>query len=171
MNGEDAVKEIAKATGGEIKEMGRLPDGSGFAVVSMPLPKDHWIYRDNEQFHTPPMPFRMGSKETFVCWVRPGFRIKALNKEEMADRIRMATKYAIRASTMSGKDMDFDPDAMVQNMINGMLGYWTKDGLSSEEFANPTPRTQWCCEGTNGEHEKRCRNNPGRENMTTGNEN
>ena len=44
MDGPEAVREIAKQVGGKITEMGRLPDGSGFARMSMPLRKDHWIY-------------------------------------------------------------------------------------------------------------------------------
>jgi hypothetical protein len=40
---------------------------------------------------------------------------------------------------MNGKEMDFDPDAMVQNAIIGFLGYSTKDGLGSESFQNPNP--------------------------------
>lgn len=152
MNGEDAVKEIAKTVGGEIKEMGRLPDGSGFAVMSMPLPADHWLTR--EGYNVPPMPFRMGSRN------RLPLRTVFLDRQEMSDRIRAAGKYAIRAATMNGKDMDFDPDAMIQNLLVGMLGYWTADGLSSEESQNPKPRTQWCCEGKDGNHDRRCRNNP-----------
>ena len=49
-----------------------------------------------------------------------------------AQAVRAAIKYAIRGATMCGQEMDFDPDAMVQNMIVGLLGYWTADGLSSD---------------------------------------
>ena len=39
---------------------------------------------------------------------------------------------------MSGLDDDFDPDALVQNMVVGMLGYWTYDGFSHlDEFDKP----------------------------------
>lgn len=30
-----------------------------------------------------------------------------------------------------------DPDALLQNLVVGFLGYWTNDGLSSDEWANP----------------------------------
>lgn len=107
------VEKIAEMTGGTIEEVGALPDGSGFAIVSMPLPKDHWIY---EECGEPPMPWRMGTD----------------NPEHKAtcEKIRAATMYAVRAATMSGKDRDFDPDALVQNMLVGMLGYHTPDGFS-----------------------------------------
>jgi hypothetical protein len=54
-------------------------------------------------------------------------------RSELAKQIRAAARYAIRASTMNGKETDFDPDAMVQNMIVGMLGCWTNDGHCSEQ--------------------------------------
>ena len=95
----------------EIRGMIRLPDGSGFFVASLPLPKTHWIYTEGR--NEPPMPMQVG--------VGP-------KRAELADQIRAAAKFAIRASTMNGKEMDFDPDAMVQNMIIGLLGYWTEDG-------------------------------------------
>jgi hypothetical protein len=159
------VQEIADAVGGTIKEMGRLPDGSGFAIMSMPLNKDHWIYQGDEQnswgpSNVPPMPFKMGAKDVIRMWPYrlpiPG--IKTLNRQDMSDRIRAAGKYAIRCATMNGKEMDFDPDAMLQNLVVGFLGYWTADGLSGESFGNPPERTQWCCEGDGqGGHHTKCR--------------
>ena len=42
----NVIEEIARAVGGTITEVGGpLPDGSGFAIMSMPLPKTHWIYQ------------------------------------------------------------------------------------------------------------------------------
>ena len=63
MDGPEAVREIAKQVGGKITEMGRLPDGSGFARMLMPLRKDHWIHDGDRKesygvFNVPPMPFR-----------------------------------------------------------------------------------------------------------------
>lgn len=89
----------------------RLPDGSGCFVASFPLPKTHWIYADGH--NEPPMPMRIG--------VGP-------KRNELAEQIAAATRFAVRASTRNGKEMDFDPDAMVQNMVVGLLGYWTHDG-------------------------------------------
>lgn len=114
------MSEDRKMTG-TVQEKGILPDGSGYAVISYPLPKDHWSTAPG--FNVPPMPMRMGTDD-------PGRDIKA-------DQIRAAARYAIRASTMNGQESDFDPDAMVQNFVVGMLGYWTPDGLSSDAWANP----------------------------------
>lgn len=91
-----------------------LPDGSAFGIMSLPLPKDHWIYKETGE---PPMPFRMGTSDS--------------QRKEWVEKIREAGQWAVKASTMSGKEMDFDPDAMLQNLIVGMLGYWTEDGQSS----------------------------------------
>jgi len=112
------VEEIAKACDGKIEEVGGpLPDGSGFAIMSMELPEDHWIYEcDKDGFYADTTaPFRMG--------------IGPL-RDALADAIRQAGKYAVRASTMGGREMDFDPDAMLQNLVVGFLGYWTEDGFS-----------------------------------------
>ena len=115
------IQGLADGVGGTIDSVVALPDGSGFATMTLPLPKDHWSTA--EGFAVPPMPMRMGTDD-------PGRTIKA-------DQIRAAARYAIRASTMNGKDPAFDPDAMVQNFVVGMLGYWTKDGLSEDAWANP----------------------------------
>lgn len=127
------VQELAEMLGGKIGECHALPDGSGFATVSLPLPENHWIYGKDDpvhpehgfRLHPPPMPYRRGTDDP--------------RREEWAANIRKATKYAVRAATMDGKEMDFDPDALVQNMVVGMLGYWTPDGLSEDDWCNPTP--------------------------------
>lgn len=103
-----------------------LPDGSAFSTVSLPLPKDHWIYEPNG---APPAGMRTGIADP--------------RRQELANMITMAARYAIRGATMSGKDADFDPDALVQNMIVGLLGYWTPTG--HDEFTGDDPdlvRTQ-----------------------------
>jgi hypothetical protein len=43
-------------------------------------------------------------------------------RDALAHQIRAAARYAIRASTMRGQEMDFDPDALAQNMVVGLLG-------------------------------------------------
>lgn len=116
---EEIVKKLAEDLGGKIEEMQRLPDGSGFATISMPLPKDHWLTKPG--FNEPPMPFRMGTLDAPVL---------NMDRHMWAEKIREAGKYAIRASTMNGKVDDYDPDAMLQNLVVGMLGYHTDDGLS-----------------------------------------
>jgi hypothetical protein len=119
MNEESTPKvlvELAETVDGTIEEHGSLPDGSGYATMSMPLPRDHWLTANPDVFEVPPMPFRIGTdRPQRATWITG---------------IRAAAKYAIRASTMNGKENDFDPDAMVQNMIVGMIGYFTPDGTS-----------------------------------------
>ncbi len=115
-----------------------LPDGSAFAVAEFPLPKDHWIYGDRAMerkvdygdgthgwHEPPPMPMRMGTDNS--------------QREAMADMVRQAARYALRASTMKGQE-DFDPDAVVQNMVVGFLGYFTPDGYTDDEWANPVDK-------------------------------
>jgi len=139
----DLIRELAASVGGTIDECALLPDGSGFATMSMPLPKNHWSYeRDADGFCAPPpMPFRIGSDEHAVIAVFPnaGYpdRTRRVSRAELAEIIREAGKYAFRASTMCGKEPDLDPDALLQNLVVGLLGYWTADGLSSDAWANP----------------------------------
>ncbi len=107
---------------------GILPDGSGFFTASFPLRSDHWIYAATPDGFTgpPPMPFRMGETDP--------------RRKQFEEAVTAAARYAVRASTMRGKEMDFDPDALVQNMIVGLLGYHTDDGLDPEDsWANPEP--------------------------------
>lgn len=100
---------------GKIEEVGGpLPDGSGFAVASFPLPKDHWLYAEGHD--DPPMPFKRGTDDP--------------ERKDWEEKIRAAGKYAIRGATSNGKLEDFDPDALLQNLVVGMLGYHTPDGDS-----------------------------------------
>lgn len=119
--------KLIEDAGGKVEEVAFLPDGSGFATASFPLRKDHWLYADEE--NEPPMPFRVGTTEMLVVSGRDGQK-KRFIREELAAEIRKAARYAIRASTMNGKDSDFDPDAMVNNFVIGLIGVWTPDGLS-----------------------------------------
>lgn len=109
------IEKLITDAGGRIDEPPtRLPDGSGYCTASFPLPADHWLTQpgDNE----PPMPFRMGTDNPMHAVI--------------CEKIRQAGKYAVRCATMNGKDDDFDPDALIQNLIVGMIGYHTPDGLS-----------------------------------------
>ena len=97
-----------------------LPDGSGFTTGSYPLPRDHWLYAEGHE--PPPMPLRMGKSKA-----------RAL----VAEAIRDAARYAVRGATRNGQEVDFDPDAIVQNMVVGLVGYFTEDGTSGDEWDNP----------------------------------
>lgn len=117
------VKKLAKDIGGTIHEVGRLPDGSGFATMSMPPPKNHWLLANPGEFNVPPMPLRMGTANAL--------------REPMRQALIAAGRYALRCATMNGREMDFDPDALLQNLVVGMIGYHTPTGLSSDKWANP----------------------------------
>lgn len=111
---------IASIPGMKITEIGALSDGSGFAVGSMPLRKDHWLYETTPDGFTPnpPYPLLAGG----------GSDARAYLEEALKPAIR----YGIKASTMNGKEEDFDPDAMVRNVLNGTFGLHTKDGLCGD---------------------------------------
>jgi hypothetical protein len=104
-----------------------LPDDSAFSTGSFPLPKDHWVYTTTGEGFTgpPPMPFRMGTLDP--------------QREIVRRKIMEAARHAIRASTRCGRDWDFDPDAMVGNLVAGLIGYHSPDGLHSEPWGNPDP--------------------------------
>ncbi len=140
---EEHVHDIAEALGGEVEWMERLPDGSGAAVVAYPLPSDHWLTAPS--FAVPPMPLRLGTTGAIEATILPGEEgrkcLLSLRREGMAELIREAARYAVRASTMNGQSPDFDPDAMVQNFVVGLIGYWSPDGRSSDEWANPPEET------------------------------
>lgn len=109
----ELIQKVADSMGGNVNEVVVLPDGSGFATASWPLPKTHWIYAEGRD--ETPMPFRIGLGD---------------ERTRLAQRIKDAAQVAIRRTTMNGQQMDFDPDALVQNLVVCMLGYWTSDGLS-----------------------------------------
>lgn len=115
------LAELADGVGGTITDVQLLPDGSGFATMSMPLLKDHWLYTKGPDGYSlpPPMPFRM-----------PG---GTPERRALEAKVREAAKYAVRGATMHGADMDFDPDALLQNLIVGLFGYHTPDGLAKVE--------------------------------------
>jgi hypothetical protein len=108
------IERLARNLGGTVEAAGRLPDGSGFAVVSYPLPNNHWLTAPGE--NEPPMPWRAGTAHP--------------QREPMRAAIVAAARYAIRATTANGTLVDYDPDALVQNLVVGLLGYHTPTGLS-----------------------------------------
>lgn len=101
----------------EFSEPIELPDGSGVMTGKFPLPKDHWIYEASGE---PPMPMKRGVEDPV--------------RKTMTEQVRAAAQYALQCATMSGGDMDFDPDAVIQNLIVGLFGYHTKDGSEGGEL-------------------------------------
>ena len=84
-----------------------LPDGSAFAVMSYPLPKDHWLYAERE--------YRDGEDE-------PAELGKPILTHQLRDYVVSAVRYAVRGATNCGKEVDFDPDALVQNAVYALCG-------------------------------------------------
>ncbi len=96
-----------------------LPDGSAFCVASFDLPQDHWCY---DKDHGPaPMPLRVGTDDP--------------RRVKLAEKIREAGRYAYLATGMG--DEDHDPDAYLQNLVCALLGFWTPDGLTGDDWDNP----------------------------------
>lgn len=88
-----------------------LPDGSCFGVMSFPLPKDHWIYAERQ--------YAEGADE-------PVDLPAPILTHALHDQVVAAIRYAVRGATMCGKEMDFDPDALVQNAVYALCGHYTK---------------------------------------------
>lgn len=118
-----------------IEKIQRLPDGSGFAIMSFDLPKDHWLLINPKAEHVPPMSLRMGNGQSILIY--DGTNDITLTKDELEQMLRAAGRYAVRATTACDTIKDFDPDAMVRNFINGVLGYNTNNGLVNDASANP----------------------------------
>ncbi|WP_261496693.1 helix-turn-helix domain-containing protein [Burkholderia multivorans] len=100
----------------------KLPDGSGFAVASLPLPQDHWLYAsrcaewDSE-------------RDTSADTPHP------ILTHAQRDAVVAAVRYAIRSATMCGQDMDFDPDALVLNAVYALCGPFSS--LLEDNAASP----------------------------------
>lgn len=107
-----------------------LPDGSAFAILEFPLPENHWLFEKGE-FEVPPMTMRTGTDSP--------------KRKELEKAIESAVKYALRVSIESPDEVGFDPDALVRNVVVGMLGYYTPNGLSKDAWANPKESPQHEC--------------------------
>ena len=84
-----------------------LPDGRGFGILSLPLPKDHWLYAERE--------YEEGA-------IEPKDLPAPILTHALHQQVIAAIRYAVRASTNCGKEEDFDPDAMVQNAVYALCG-------------------------------------------------
>jgi len=89
-----------------------LPDGSAFFVVSLPLPKDHWLYAPRAKGWDK-------ERDTFPDTPHP------ILTHEQREAVVSAVRYAIRGATMCGQEPDFDPDALVQNAVYALCGPFT----------------------------------------------
>jgi hypothetical protein len=133
-------RELAEELGGSIDWAARLPDGSGAATMTLPLPKDHWLTRQGQ--NVPPMEFRMGTNfvaEIMIAERGWGGRRKRYDRKQLEEVFAKAGRYAVRCATMNGQEDDYDPDALVGNLVIALLGYCTADALSSDIWTNPGP--------------------------------
>ena len=117
------VEEVGKASpasapeGFAMTEPTLLPDGSGFGIMSFPLPKDHWIYKERE--------YEDGA-------IEPNDLPAPILTHSFRRQVIAAIRYAVRSATNCGKEDDFDPDALVQNAVYALCGPYGK-------AAAPTP--------------------------------
>ena len=91
-----------------------LPDGSAFAVGSFPLPQDHWLYAPHE--------YEPGADE-------PKELLAPILTHAQRNEVVAAVRYAVRGATMCGKELDFDPDALVQNAVYALCGSFGRTAL------------------------------------------
>ena len=108
-----AVYEAGRASsasvpgGMELSAPTILPDGSGFGILSLPLPKDHWIYKERE--------YEDGA-------IEPNDLPVPILTHSFRRQVIAAIRYAVRSATNCGKEDDFDPDALVQNAVYALCG-------------------------------------------------
>jgi hypothetical protein len=111
----------------EAAGLSELPDGSGFSVSSLPLPKDHWLYTQRcelwDKVHD-----------------RPADTPLPILSHVLRAEVVTAVRYAIRAATRQDADMNLncDPDAVVQNVVYALCGAYGRAALS----ADPAPQPQ-----------------------------
>jgi hypothetical protein len=126
------VKKSVEEAGGKIDEnsTAKLPDGSGCCTASFPLPKDHWLYDREADAH--PQPSEL----------LPLLRWRGTDLERKVSR---AVKSAIRGATDHGRVMDFDPDALVQNLMYNLFGPARNPVSPVTEKAEKSPQTRDDC--------------------------
>ena len=105
----------------EPPEVTVLPDGSAFGMMSFPLPYDHWMYRDRE--------YLPGADE-------PVDLPKPILTHALREHVEAAVRYAVRGATNCGKELDFDPDALVLNAVYALCGPY--GGASLRDVTPPT---------------------------------
>jgi len=126
---------LAEAHGGKVKMLDQIIPNVGSAIMSFPLSEDHWLYQRDEcpngvKANVPPMPFRLGISDQIT--IATPYRSVTLNRAQFDEAILAAAQYGVRCATYNGAEDDFDPDAMVRNVIIGMSGYYTADGFTGD---------------------------------------
>ena len=86
-----------------------LPDGSAFFTASLPPPAGHWLTApDCDEWDV--------ERDTRADTPAP------LLTHASRDAVIAAMRWAIRGATIRGYDMEFDPDALVQNAVYALCG-------------------------------------------------
>lgn len=132
------IDELAEGLGATVLEVGMHPGGgSGFAMLSFPLPENHWLYQKvgyaggPVEFAPPaPWPMLVGGH--------------TLTREYMCDVLTPGLRAGVKDATMNGADTAPDPDVLVRQSLNNLFGNNTIDGRSThaedrELFDTPTP--------------------------------
>ena len=86
-----------------------LPDGSVCVTDSFPLPKDHWLYG----------PY---CTEVDKAHGNLSGAPRPILTHKLRGEVVAAARYAIRGATNRGAITDFDPDALVQNVVYALCG-------------------------------------------------
>jgi ribosomal protein L22 len=94
----EVLSTIADAVGGKIESVSEFG-----ATMSMPLPKDHWLYQETQDDPTSPF-------------------ASAIFNMDTAEQVKQVLRHAIKSATCNGRIVDFDPDALVINLMNGLFG-------------------------------------------------
>ena len=88
-----------------------------FGMMSYPLPDDHWLYAERQYEDGADEPNELG---------------KPILTHALRDAVVSAVRYAIRGATNCGKELDFDPDALVQNAVYALCGPYTTNDTSQK---------------------------------------
>ncbi len=100
-----------------------LPDGSAFFTASFPLPKDHWLYAPRDEWDH--------ERDDYAELPSP------ILDRSQKDAVVAAVRYAVRGATMCGKEMDFDPDALVLNAVYALCGPVSETASAQAEQPEP----------------------------------
>lgn len=95
----------------------KLPDGSGFMIGSFPLPKNHWIYDKVKQSEIYSRDIK-GDLPPVLKGIVP---VGSEAENKLREEVKQALQSAVRGATMCGEEMDFDPDALIQNAMSNLF--------------------------------------------------
>lgn len=123
----ELIHDLADETGGAVTEVQQLSDGSGFAMLSMPLREDHWLYNVEGGGYSGGAPMPMAAPA--------GDPLRTI----LQDHVQTAARYGVRSATACGREDDFDPDALVRNVEIGLFGYYGKNSPYSHDLEHESP--------------------------------